>query len=217
LISGCSIYFLNKRTSPVHNVKDESQIIPLFEDKPSGYTPLAKVFNQVLKDNETILNEQKLLVVVVTDGEPTDEFGKQAIYPFRQAIQNRHKNVYTSIVACTDDQSCVEYLNRWDRDLPRLDVVDDFRSERDEVQKAKGVDFPFTFGDYVVKALVGSIDPDLDNMDENSVVFKSRFRRGLKRIPTTFLSLYMSQHFRIFCFFIPMLTMAIFFLIFLVD
>lgn len=193
-------------------------MIPLFDDKPSGYTPLAKVFNQVLNDNEQYVNEQKLLVVIVTDGEPTDEFGKQAIYPFRQALMNRHKNVYTSIVACTDDATSVEYLNRWDRDLPRLDVVDDFRSERNEIRLAKGDDFPFTFGDYVVKALVGSIDPELDNMDENSPVFvKSRFGRGVKRVRATFLSFYMSQQCRIFCFFIPMIVMAVFFLLFLVD
>lgn len=172
----------------------------------------------MLNDNELYVNEQKLLVVIVTDGEPTDEFGKQAIYPFRQALMNRHKNVYTSIVACTDDATSVEYLNRWDRDLPRLDVVDDFRSERNEIRLAKGEDFPFTFGDYVVKALVGSIDPELDNMDENSPVFvKSRFGRGVKRVRTTFLSFYMSKQCRIFCFFIPMIVMAVFFLLFLVD
>jgi len=45
-------------------------------------------------------------------------------------------------------------------------VVDDFRSERKEVRSAKGTSFPFSFGDYVVKSLIGSIDPELDDMDE---------------------------------------------------
>ena len=79
---------------------------------------------------------------------------------------SRSKDVYTSIVACTDDDDEVEYLNRWDIEIPNLDVVDDFRNERAEIKGIKGADFHFTFGDYVVKSLIGSIDPELDNMDE---------------------------------------------------
>ena len=51
--------------------------------------------------------------------------------------------------------------------MSNLDVIDDYRSERDEVRKAKGSSFSFTFGDYVVKSLIGSIDPELDNLDED--------------------------------------------------
>lgn len=35
-----------------------------------------------------------------------------------------------------------------------------------EVKKAKGASYPFSFGDYVVKSLIGSVDPELDGMDE---------------------------------------------------
>jgi hypothetical protein len=69
-------------------------------------------------------------------------------------------------VACTDDDEAVSYLNKWDRELDNLDVVDDYRSERKEVKAAQGSSFPFSFGDYVVKSLIGSIDPTLDNLDE---------------------------------------------------
>ncbi len=31
----------------------------------------------------------------------------------------------------------------------------------------RGHGFSFTFGDYVVKSLIGSIDPEFDNLDEN--------------------------------------------------
>jgi hypothetical protein len=69
---------------------------------------------------------------------------------------------------CTDDEDSVNYLNRWDRTIPNLDVVDDYRSERMEIKKVKGPNFRFSFGDYVVKSLVGSIDPELDKMDEGN-------------------------------------------------
>lgn len=81
-------------------------------------------------------------------------------------MQRRSPRVFTTIVACTDDDDSVEYLNKWDRQLPNLDVVDDFRNERKEIRAVKGQSFPFSFGDYVVKSLIGSIDPEIDNMDE---------------------------------------------------
>ena len=43
--------------------------------------------------------------------------------------------------------------------MPNLDVMDDYRSERAEIQRTRGANFPFSFGDYIVKSLLGSIDP----------------------------------------------------------
>lgn len=164
---GCSVYFLNKQPSPIKNIKDEYQVEQLFRDRPQGFTPLPRVLDQVLNDNGMYLNEKKLLVVIVTDGEPTDDRGVSAIPQFKKILQKRHPKVYTTIVACTDDDESVEYLNKWDRELMNLDVVDDFRNERTEIRQVKGRNFPFSFGDYVVKSLIGSIDRELDNMDEN--------------------------------------------------
>ena len=59
-------------------------------------------------------------------------------------------------------------LIEWDRQIKNLDVVDDFRSERVEIKKKEGMAFRFSFGDYVVKSLIGSIDPTLDRMDEQN-------------------------------------------------
>lgn len=164
---GCSVYFLNRQPSPVVNVCDESQVLSLFRQKPGGFTPLPRVLNQVLRDNNRFLSEKKLLVVIVSDGEPTDDYGEPTVGGFKQVLQNRSPRVFTSIVACTDDDESMRYLNRWDREISKLDVVDDYRSERNEIKKAKGNSFPFSFGDYVVKSLIGSIDSELDNLDED--------------------------------------------------
>lgn len=72
---GCSLYFLNKKPSPVHNVKYESELEYLFAYRPSGFTPLPRVLDQVLEENAQHLNEKKLLVIICTDGEPTDDRG----------------------------------------------------------------------------------------------------------------------------------------------
>ena len=60
----------------------------------------------------------------------------------------------------------MEYLNNWDQTIPRLDVIDDFRNEKLEILGAQGSNFKFSFGDYIVKSLIGSIDPEMDGLDE---------------------------------------------------
>ena len=61
----------------------------------------------------------------------------------------------------------MEYLNGWDRTMPRLDIMDDFSSEIREAKRVNGLHFQFSFGDYVVKSLLGSIDPTLEKIDDN--------------------------------------------------
>ena len=63
----------------------------------------------------------------------------------------------------------MKYLNNWDQTIPRLDVVDDFRSEKLEILRVQGSTFKFSFGDYIVKSLIGAIDPEMDSLDEVSV------------------------------------------------
>lgn len=41
--------------------------------------------------------------------------------------------------------------------MKHVDVVDDYISERAEIQKKRGKGFVFTQGNYVVKTLIGSI------------------------------------------------------------
>jgi hypothetical protein len=41
----------------------------------------------------------------------------------------------------------MEYLNDWDKKIPNLDVVDDYRSEKQQIQACRGKDTQFSFGD----------------------------------------------------------------------
>ena len=71
---GCDVYFLNRRM--VKNVKKPDDILNSFKRSPGGFTPITKRLTTVLKDNmPNVLNDKKLLVVIVTDGEPTDLYG----------------------------------------------------------------------------------------------------------------------------------------------
>ena len=41
----------------------------------------------------------------------------------------------------------MSYLNNWDKTIPNLDVVDDYKSEKAEIVACQGESFPFSFGD----------------------------------------------------------------------
>ncbi|CAF0790492.1 unnamed protein product [Brachionus calyciflorus] len=167
--NGCDVYFLNRKPSPLRQVKNYAQLEEYFRVKPNGFTPLARCLETVLADNSNrSLTESKLLIIIATDGEPTNDTGKSDVRNFKSILKSRDRNCYTTVVVCTDDEDSVGYLNRWDRTIRNLDVVDDFRNERNEIKKVKGHNYSFSFGDYVVKSLVGSIDPELDKMDENN-------------------------------------------------
>jgi hypothetical protein len=79
----------------------------------------------------------------------------------------------------------MSYLNGWDKEIPNLDVVDDYESEKQEILNVQGKSFPFSFADvsytiheitvnypslsyvqYVIKTVIGSIDNWFDLLDE---------------------------------------------------
>lgn len=92
--------------------------------------------------------------------------GTPNIPEFKHCLYSRPNHVFTTIVACTNDSNSIGYLNGMDRELPRLDVVDDYKSEYAEIKRAKGPQVPFSFGDYVSKSFLGSFDNDYDKSDE---------------------------------------------------
>jgi hypothetical protein len=171
---GVDLYFLNRR--PVTNVNCLEQVNHTFSTGPGGGTPLITAFNRILYDkgyvNEKghIPNEKKLLIIIATDGEPND-YGTNSISEFKKCLQNKPDNVYVSVVACTGDKQTMKYLNDLDKDksIKNFDVCDDYNNERTEVLEVQDPDFRFSFGDYVVKCILGSSNKYFDNLDQVNV------------------------------------------------
>jgi len=167
---GVDIFFLNRES--MRNVKNAEELIPVFAVPPAGPTPIVRVLRQVLQEKRLQIQERKLLVLIATDGVPTDDHGKQDTKTLEHALRHeRHPitHIPVTIIACTDDNECIGYLNDWDKKIPNLDVADDYRSEREEIHKVQGKNFPFSFGDYVVKVLMGAVDDWFDTLDERRV------------------------------------------------
>jgi hypothetical protein len=164
--SGIDIHFLNRLNSII-DVKNLSQIEHAFVKGPSGGTPIVNTLKRVL--NETPIWSTRYrgrIVLVITDGEPTDKDGcsdKRALF---ELLQNRIETDYFTFLACTDDKEVVGYLNEWDDIFKRFDVVDDYETEKKQVLDAQVVN-EFTRGDYAVKVMLGSVNEFLDKLDQN--------------------------------------------------
>jgi len=165
---GLDLYFLNRAT--VMGVTSSEQVANVFNAPPAGLTPTTPVLRHVLQAKKAVSAEKKVLIIIATDGAPTNAQGEVDTAGLRHVLTTERdpNRFHVQFISCTDDDSTVAYLNDWDRKIPNLDVVDDYLSEKGEIQRKRGRDFQFSFGNYVVKALLGSIDPEFDSMDEGT-------------------------------------------------
>jgi hypothetical protein len=163
--NGVDVHFLNR--DPILNIKSAKELDSIFAIPPRGPTPLVPALRNVLSTTSRLTR----LIFIATDGEPTTSDGKSNIPQFKQVlkVERDAQRNYVTILACTDNDDTMEYLNNWDKQIPHLDVVDDYASELREIQRCQGIDFKFSQGDYVVKTLIGAIDPFFDKLDEYRV------------------------------------------------
>lgn len=168
---GIDIYFLNR--PPLLHVKDSLQLNEIFSKLPNGPTPLTRVLSEVLTLKKSSTHDRKLLMLIATDGVPTDEKGMSDLPRLQNILQrDRHPfedRIYITFIACTNDMEAVGYLNGLDKRARNVDVIDDYQSERAEVLAVQGKNFPFSYGDYVVKILMGAVDKWFDELDEKKV------------------------------------------------
>jgi len=170
--TGVDIYFLNRGS--FHNIKNIESIDEIFSVPPRGYTPLVPVLRHIFKLPFTHRdNDKKVLVFIATDGAPTDDKGIININEL-EYLMNKERNCKTTHVMfllCTDNRSSVDYLNEWDKYMINVDVTDDYKTEKDKIRSFRGQNYPFSIGDYIVKALIGAIDPEMDSLNEPNPVF----------------------------------------------
>jgi len=165
--NGVDVHFLNR--PPMPNVTDPRQVVESFSQRPAGVTPLTQALGRIFHSAKSKPgSDKRLLVFVATDGAPTDAHGNVDIQSLENLMRNERQanTTYVTFLACTDDDDSVAYLSQWDRTMLNVDVVDDYKSEREEVRRNRGHNYPFSFGDYVAKALLGAVDPQMDQLDE---------------------------------------------------
>ena len=110
---------------------------------PSGVTPLTKRVTEISAYIQSIKNDlvskgQKTVIVLATDGLPSDRFGESSqrtMKEFQQALQSMEGlPIWLVIRLCTDDEEVVNFYNNIDSHLEMsCDVLDDFFAEALEV------------------------------------------------------------------------------------
>lgn len=99
--SGVDVWFLNKNT-PNKNIKTKEQVMDLFKHTPHGRTPLTRALYKIMSE---YTNKPKL-ILIATDGEPTDDQGNSDFVNFRRLLQTRNADRNRiGILACTGDES----------------------------------------------------------------------------------------------------------------
>lgn len=165
---GVDLYFLNQDS--LRHVKDHAQVLQIFSKSPEGYTPLVPVLEKVFQLPASRRgHDKKLLVFIAADGALTDEDGNETIDQLERLMieKRQQETTFVQFLICTDEPQHVDYLTGWDRTMKNVDVTRDFKREKDRIQQCRRYAHPFTMGDYVVKALVGAIVPEIDVINED--------------------------------------------------
>lgn len=160
---GTDIYFLNR--PGVEGVTDpnDERLTRSFASNPNGTTPLTRRFEEVVKGHKS---NKPLLVMMATDGEP-DTGSRHFVEMARKLLTMKRKEVRLGVIACTQNDASVEWLNDLDDDPKvgdKIDVCDDYEAEKKEVLATRRVS-QFLVSDYYVKALLGPILAKYDNLD----------------------------------------------------
>ena len=150
--AGLDTYFLNRPS--LAGVTDHAQIAPAFVAPPRGGTPIIGALRGIFERYSAMAAAgQRVLVVVITDGEPSDGSVNDL---FNLLKYKRHPNIHVSLAEMSEDEETMRFLDGWDNLLAGFDNSDDYQMERRRVLAAGRVR-KFTYQDYVAKILLGAL------------------------------------------------------------
>lgn len=164
------IYFINR--GYIRSVMNWAQVAPYFQSEPSGGTNLLNILQMIQANSIGVDMGKPLIIHIFTDGHPTAANGREDFPGLANWIRNRPlpTKVFISIILCTDDEEIERGYRRLEtrtrgRGVPGVDVSEDYRGESRDIRRTRGRSYRFTYGDYVMKVLVGAIDPTIHNID----------------------------------------------------
>lgn len=168
-IDGLDIYFMNRPA--IMGVKNMVGLQAAFAGDPTGATPLIGSLNSIYQKYNETLNGKSLLIVVITDGEPSDGDRNKLFRTLQNITSNGRTHV--SFAECTDNEEDMEYLDAWDGQIKNFDNTDDYREELRRVKAVNGQSFKFDYTDYVIKILLATFVRWYYNLDQGSRISNS--------------------------------------------
>ena len=73
-------------------------------------------------------------------------------------------------LACTNDDNVMDVLNDIDASCERVDVIDDYVSEKKQVLDVQRRGFKYTYGSHIARLLLGPVYQKYDDMDEHKIM-----------------------------------------------
>lgn len=84
----------------------------------------------------------------------------------KSAIVDKKRSVYVTFLMCTDEDDVVETYNRYMDPVPNVDITDDYRSEKAEVER-RGKRLGYFA--WLAKAVLGGKMVKYDTLDEGGL------------------------------------------------
>lgn len=141
-----------------YKISDKQQLEDIFAQKTRarGKTPLRRNLQPIIAGYGA--EEKDTLIVILTDGEPSD----CSFEELSQLIRSKPDGVFCSFVMCTDELDVVERYNTIVDPIPGCDITDDFANERAEAMRRGNKLTPYQ---WLAKMLLVKF-PKYDLLDE---------------------------------------------------
>lgn len=180
--NGADVYFMNRGT--VRGIRS-SRRVPEIMSRPaqtSGHSHLSHILFTQLDTSSMVDQESNLLVVVCIDVDTLEP----SMSEMKSWLLVRPANVHVSLVMNSSmvgdnteekNDSVVCDLIQWSRRLSQVSIVGDYRSEISELlqlramrttrhtsKSSSSTSEVITYDDYVVRALLSSVDSSMNNL-----------------------------------------------------
>ncbi|WPG99694.1 Hypothetical protein R9X50_00251300 [Acrodontium crateriforme] len=182
---GIDIRFMNDDSVPLNmlsGVRSEQQVGQILQNKRyKGLTPFGtelrkKVVDPILIQKLNGQMQKPLLIISITDGQPAGENQGELMETVRYALDNARRSRYGpgavafQFAQVGNDQKATEFLAKLDNDPivgKEVDCTSNYENESAEMAKAQPpVDL--TPDLWMLKLILGAIDPSYDTKDEKS-------------------------------------------------
>ena len=139
-------------------MNDLNTLAQLFRRKPTGYTPLVPILRRVFALPATPAgHDKKQVVIVLTDGGPTDENDEENIPQLCEMLQDKRRSstTYVSFGLCNDDKSYINELRSWTQYMAHVAVTDQYEDELQWIRQNCGPHSRFPYGAFIAKLILG--------------------------------------------------------------
>jgi hypothetical protein len=175
---GVVVRFINSNVEG-NGIKTMNEIRGLFRNvRPNGGTPLGEKMQEKIIQPiiEPFIRNQQLdrpvLILTLTDGAPNNpemvrNVIKSCYTSCKQSKYGEHAVAF-SFAQIGSDRGATEYLSKLDSDREvghLIDCTSEYTIEKNEILRA----YPnakFTEATWVIKTMIGAVDPDYDKSDE---------------------------------------------------